>query len=368
MSKLVRRLIVLYVDRDNDVGERLGVPTPIIGRNNVLKVATEYILRYPDDSDANAMFGAIQLYDTLISTFGAENVEIAVVTGTSSEDVTADMKILSEVDRVLQVFDADGFVVVSDGPSDEVVVPLIQSRRPVVSVRRIVVKQTRGFEEFAVLARYYIGKLFSEPRYRRYALGVPGALLLIYGAFYSIWPYIPTVVRTIIVAGITILLGTAFMLYGFNLHESILRFLRMYEATFFMTALSIFFIIIYSLSTYYVLHETIPLWGPLNVFDLIGLVFGAVLTVNVIETYMKFRARPFGRIAADILLTAFLLFVASDLAGYMLGKVGTYALLLDLMTYTVVGLITLIVLGILRNRYGKVKGGGKPGSRGAGLR
>nr|WP_243666456.1 DUF373 family protein [Vulcanisaeta sp. JCM 16159] len=38
MSKLVRRLIVLYVDRDNDVGERLGVPTPIIGRNNVLKV------------------------------------------------------------------------------------------------------------------------------------------------------------------------------------------------------------------------------------------------------------------------------------------------------------------------------------------
>ncbi|WP_243668288.1 DUF373 family protein [Vulcanisaeta sp. JCM 16161] len=70
MSKLVRRLIVLYVDRDNDVGERLGVPTPIIGRGNVLKVATEYILRYPDDSDANAMFGAIQLYDTLISTFG----------------------------------------------------------------------------------------------------------------------------------------------------------------------------------------------------------------------------------------------------------------------------------------------------------
>ncbi|WP_243681106.1 DUF373 family protein [Vulcanisaeta souniana] len=68
MSSLVRRVIVLCVDRDNDVGERLGVPTPIIGRGNVLKVATEYILRYPDDSDANAMFGAVQLYDTLIST------------------------------------------------------------------------------------------------------------------------------------------------------------------------------------------------------------------------------------------------------------------------------------------------------------
>ncbi|GAB6946473.1 DUF373 family protein [Vulcanisaeta sp. JCM 16161] len=368
MSKLVRRLIVLYVDRDNDVGERLGVPTPIIGRGNVLKVATEYILRYPDDSDANAMFGAIQLYDTLISTFGADNVEIAVVTGTSSEDVTADMKILNEVDKVLQVFDADGFVVVSDGPSDEVVVPLIQSRRPVVSVRRIVVKQTRGFEEFAVLARYYIGKLFSEPRYRRYALGIPGALLLIYGAFYSVWPYIPTIIRTMIVASITILLGIAFILYGFNLHESLLRFLRMYEATFFISALSIFFVIIYSLSTYYMLHQTIPLWGALNVFDLVGLVVGAILTVNVVEVYIKFRARPFGRIAADVLLTVFLLLVASDLAGYMFGKVGTYTLLFNLMIYTVVGLITLIALGILRNRYGKVKGGGKSGSKGIGVR
>ncbi len=367
MAKPVRRLIVLYVDRDNDVGERLGVPTPIIGRGNVLKIATEYILRYPDDSDANAMFGAIQLYDTLTSTLGSENVEVAVVTGTRAEDVTADMKILNEVDRVLQVFDADGFVVVSDGPSDEVVVPLIQSRRPVVSVRRIVVKQTRGFEEFAVLARYYIGKLFGEPRYRRYVLGLPGALLLIYGAFYSVWPYIPIIVRTIIIASITILLGAAFILYGFNLHETLLRFLRMYEMTFFISALSIFFDIIYVLSTYYILHQSIPLWGTLNIFDLIGLVVAAILTVNALEVYIKYRVKPFGRVAADVLLTAFLLIVASDLTEYMFGKIGTYPLLFNLMIYTVLGLITLFILGILRNRYGKVKGRGKPRPKGAGI-
>lgn len=96
-----------------------------------------------------------------------------------------------------------------------------------------------------------------------------------------------------IVASITILLGIAFILYGFNLHESMLRFLRMYEATFFISALSIFFVIIYSLSTYYMLHQTIPLWGgALNVFDLVGLVVGAILTVNAIEVYTKFRIRP----------------------------------------------------------------------------
>ncbi|PLC68338.1 hypothetical protein B7L70_03830 [Vulcanisaeta sp. EB80] len=367
MAKSVRRLIVLYVDRDNDVGERLGVPTPIIGRNNILKVATEYILRYPDDSDANAMFGAIQLYDSLTSTLGPNNVEVAVVTGTSSEDITADMKILNEVDKILQTFDADGFVVVSDGPSDEVIVPLIQSRRPVVSIRRIVVKQTRGFEEFAVLARYYIGKLFGEPRYRRYVLGLPGALLLIYGAFYGMWPYIPTFIRTMVISSITLLLGAAFILYGFSLHESLLRFIRMYEITFFISALSIFFDIVYVLSTYYILHQEIPLWGALNLFDLLGLVVAAILTVNVLEVYMKYRVKPFGRIAADVLLSSFFVIVASDLVGYMFGKVGTYTLLYTLMIYTVIGLITLFTLGILRRRYGGIKDRGKSGPKGFGV-
>ncbi len=103
-------------------------------------------------------------------------------------------------------------------------------------------------------------------------------------------------------------------------------------------------------------------------FDLVGLVVGAILTVNAIEVYTKFRIRPFGRVAADVLLTVFLLLVASDLAGYMLGKVSTYTLLFNLMIYTVIGLITLITLGILRNRYGKIKGGGKSGSKGLGVR
>ncbi|MFP3484609.1 MAG: DUF373 family protein [Vulcanisaeta sp.] len=367
MSRPVRRLIVLYVDRDNDVGERLGVPTPIIGRNNILKVATEYILRYPDDSDANAMFGAIQIYDSLTSTLGPDNVEIAMVTGASSEDIAADMKILNEVDKVLQVFDADGFVVVSDGPSDEVVVPLLQSRRPVVSIRRIVVKQTRGFEEFAVLARYYLGKLFGEPRYRRYVLGLPGALLLIYGAFYGVWPYIPVFIRTMIVTSILLLLGVAFTLYGFNLHESLLRFIRMYEITFFISALSIFFDIIYVLSTYYILHQEIPLWGALNIFDLLGMVIAVILTVNVVEVYVKYRVRPLGRIAADVLLSSFFILVASNLVGYMLGKVSVYYLLYVLITYTVVGLITLFILGLVRHRYGEAKGRGKPGPKGPGV-
>ncbi|MGC8543903.1 MAG: DUF373 family protein, partial [Vulcanisaeta sp.] len=117
----------------------------------------------------------------------------------------------------------------------------------------------------------------------------------------------------------------------------------------------------------YILHQSIPLWGTLNIFDLIGLVVAAILTVNALEVYIKYRVKPFGRVAADVLLTAFLLIVASDLTEYMFGKIGTYPLLFNLMIYTVLGLITLFILGILRNRYGKVKGRGKPRPKGTGI-
>ncbi|WP_069808228.1 DUF373 family protein [Vulcanisaeta thermophila] len=360
MGNQVRRILVLCVDRDNDVGERLGIPTPVIGRENILKVATQYILRYPDDSDTNAMFGALQLYDSLISTLGPENVEVALVTGTSAEDVTADMKLMNEVDKVLMNFDADGIIVVSDSPTDEVVVPMLQSRRPVVSVRRIIVKQTKGFEEFAVLARYYVGKLLGEPRYRRYVLGLPGIIIFIYGVFYSIWSYLPPIARTLIVSSISLFLGLVFLVYGFNIHESLLRFMRSYDVTFFISALSIFFLIAYLASSYYVLHQPIPLWGPVNVFDLVGLITAATLSVNSVEVYVKSRVVPLGRVAADILLTSFFILVAGDLVEFMVtGRVGIFELIYVLVIYMVIGFVTLSVIGILRNRYGKVRGKGK---------
>jgi putative membrane protein len=141
----------------------------------------------------------------------------------------------------------------------------------------------------------------------------------------------------------------------------------MYEITFFISALSIFFDIIYVLSTYYILHQEIPLWGALNIFDLLGMVIAVILTVNVVEVYVKYRVRPLGRIAADVLLSSFFILVADNLVGYMLGKVSVYYLLYVLITYTVVGLITLFILGLVRHRYGEAKGRGKPGPKGPGV-
>ncbi len=189
------RILILCVDRDNDVGDTLGISTPVIGEENILKVALEYILKRPEDSDSNALFAAVQTYRELKAKGYEGRVEIALLAGVAEEGVEADMKILRELDAVLSTGKYAGAVLVSDGPTDEAVAPLIQSRLPLISVRRVIVQQSRGVEETFVLIVNYLRKLFTEEKYRRYSLGLTGAFLIVYVVLSTlvpqfVWPLI----------------------------------------------------------------------------------------------------------------------------------------------------------------------------------
>ncbi|RLE61573.1 MAG: hypothetical protein DRJ35_00195 [Thermoprotei archaeon] len=180
MSDQEGKILVLCVDRDNDVGQLLKVKTPIIGEKNVLDVALKYILLRPDDSDSNAMFAAIQTLREMRELKGENNVEVAVIAGLEEEGVKADMKILRELDEILSKMKVSGVILVSDGPTDEAVAPLIQSRVPIISIRRVIVQQSRGVEETFVLLIRYMKKLVEEEKYRKYTLGVPGVFFMFY--------------------------------------------------------------------------------------------------------------------------------------------------------------------------------------------
>ena len=54
----MRRILVLYVDRDDDIGVKAKIKTPIIGREDNLKAALSFALSDPEDSDVNALFAA----------------------------------------------------------------------------------------------------------------------------------------------------------------------------------------------------------------------------------------------------------------------------------------------------------------------
>lgn len=177
-----KRVLILCVDRDGDIGTKTGIKTPIIGREGNLNAAVALALKDPEEPDANAMFEAVRIYDRFSSEGGKDEVlEIATISGSELGGVGADRKIVGELSDVLKAFPANEVILVTDGYSDEAVLPLIESRVPVSSVRRIVVKHSESIEETAALFTRYLKMLMENPRYSRITLGLPGLLFLILG-------------------------------------------------------------------------------------------------------------------------------------------------------------------------------------------
>ena len=173
--------LILCIDSDDDIGIKGSVKTPIIGREANIQAATKLALSDPEEADANAMFGAVKLYDKLIKDYPDEAFEIATIAGSGKGGVEADRAMVRELGRVQKQFVADGVIIVTDGFADEELVPIIQSRIPITSIHHVVVKHSERIEEtYAVIFRY-LKMLVEDPYYSKVSLGVPGILLVIFG-------------------------------------------------------------------------------------------------------------------------------------------------------------------------------------------
>jgi putative membrane protein len=179
-EKPQKKILILCVDRDGDLGTKAKIKTPVVGRNENLDAAVNLALNDPEEPDANAMFEAVRTYDRLKGENKPEEVfEIASISGSELGGVSADRKVVAELGGLLSTFPATEVILVVDGFSDEAVLPLIQSRVPVSSVSRIVVKHSERIEETAALFSRYLRMLVENPRYSRFILGVPGLLILV---------------------------------------------------------------------------------------------------------------------------------------------------------------------------------------------
>jgi putative membrane protein len=182
-----KRILILCVDRDGDLEVKAAVKTPLLGRPANLDGAVALALKDPEEPDANAMFEAVRLYDRLQDEKQPDEIfEVATISGNDLGGVSADRKLVSELNSLLSSFSANEVILVTDGYSDEAVLPLIESRVPVSSVRRIVIKHSESIEETAAVFTKYIRLLVDNPRYARMALGLPGILVLIFGILWAI--------------------------------------------------------------------------------------------------------------------------------------------------------------------------------------
>jgi len=168
-----RPVLILSIDRDNDLYEKAGVGGPVIGRENNLNAAMKLAVADPEDSDANAIFYTIKLYDKMTKEKHA--VEVVTLTGDKKMGYKADKKISNQLDRVVQELSPVSCILVSDGASDDEVLPIVRSRLKIDSSKIVFVKQAKELEKtyFVLLEK------LKDPYYARILIGIPALLILL---------------------------------------------------------------------------------------------------------------------------------------------------------------------------------------------
>ena len=218
------KILVLCIDRDDDIGSKGGIETPIVGRDVCINAGTRLALEDPEDADSNAIFAAVKTYEELVSKGYA--AEVAVVAGKFNRGVEADEKISLEVKSIIEKYRADGAVIVSDGEDDETILPVIQSRIPVISVQRVIIRHSRSVEySYAVLGRY-LRMLVYDSQYSKFFLGVPGVLLAA-GALAVIFDAAKWITAIVLA-----ILGGAFIVRAFDIDKALSSFGRLTPTSF----------------------------------------------------------------------------------------------------------------------------------------
>ncbi|MHC1629585.1 MAG: DUF373 family protein [Methanoculleaceae archaeon] len=213
------RTLILSVDRDDDLGYKAGIQTPVIGRASCLDAANRLALIDPEDSDVNGIFQAIKTYDTLQEE--RRDVAIALLAGNHTNMLDGDRRIGEDLVQVIDQTGASSCIVVTDGAEDEYIIPLIQSRIPISSIQRVVVSQIPNLEG----TYYIIKKLLDDPKVARVVLVPIGLAMLLYATAYLLnYPEI----ATIIVVGV---LGIYLLFKGFGIDEIFSYFLNSLHAS-----------------------------------------------------------------------------------------------------------------------------------------
>jgi len=199
--------LIICIDRDDDLGRKAGITTPVIGREANIDAAVNLLLADPEDSDANTIFGGVQVYDKLVEN---ESVEIVSIAGDEDVGMVSDERIAAQLDEILSSLQPESVIVVSDGAEDESLMPLVHSRVRVDALHRVVVRQSERLES----TLYMIKRAFEEPKISHAILIPIGIACLLYAIFLLIGYPEGAVIA------ITAAIGTYMLYHGFGLHEA----------------------------------------------------------------------------------------------------------------------------------------------------
>jgi len=357
------KVLVLAIDRDDDFGKKAGVRGPVIGRDACIDAALKLSLADPEDSDANVLYAAVKLYDELKEKGEFEDVEVALITGHPDVGVKSDLELQKQLEEVLKKFPADGVIPVTDGAEDEQVFPIIASRIPIISTRRVVVKQSESIETTYYILYRYLKEILSDPEAAKIFFGLPGLILLIYGIarLLSIkYQQSVAIISSTVTGVILFLIGGYFFAKAFRIREVLSHVLTKGFIQF-VSAIAAMFVLFAGAVNAYLNLESIALQltGRYPGTELLGVVIflnalntsfivalGILMIGKIVHAYLRKDHHIWYYISGILLLPA--LWVTIDVATlYALSIVSFYSIeflkkgliaIIDIVIATLVGI------------------------------
>lgn len=207
------KVLVLCVDRDDDLGKKAKIKGPVIGREKNIEAGTALIMADPGEADANTIFEAVKIFDELKK----DAVEIVTLTGHPSRGYKSDKAVSQQLDTVLAKHkEIDGIYLVTDGADDDEVIPIIQSRKKIISKKTLIIKQAKELEK----SYYVLKEVLKDPHFARLIFGFPGLVLLTVAFLQELGFKI-----------MVLLIGLYLMFKGFGIEEPVLNAVRGFRET-----------------------------------------------------------------------------------------------------------------------------------------
>ncbi len=249
-------LLVICVDRDNDLGRKTGIQGPVIGRRAVLNAAAKLAVADPEESDANCMFAAIKKFDEIKEEI--HEIEVVALTGVDKGTFKSDRQINEQLDTVLDKFPAEGFVLVTDGAEDDQVIPILQNKMRLISKEIVIIKQAKEVES----TYYTIMEALKDPAVSRFLL-IPAVIFLAYFFFGSLSLQI-----------VALVIGFYLLLKGFGLEEPIVSGARNFSSSFSIQRLSF---------PFYLGSIFIPAFGAVTAYT----VFSSSMEIELVQNAVQ---------------------------------------------------------------------------------
>ncbi|MCL5092057.1 MAG: DUF373 family protein [Candidatus Marsarchaeota archaeon] len=346
---MTERVLVLAVDIDNDLYRKTRITGPVIGRSANLKAATKLVFADPQDSDGNTMFEAVRKYDELKKMDYA--VGIATITGAEKEGYVADAELSRQLDRVLDTFKADSCVLVTDGASDNRVLPILKTRIKVNSVDILRMKQAEEFENtyFTILEK------LKEPHYARIVFGIPAILLLLFAISYYLnfgWQ-LPVAI-----------IGIYLIIKGFGLEDALMSSFQGFgfsvrRASFVLYISSMLFFVISIILGYgYYAHTLATTSNPITlaaaaiegfllIFPISLVLYFIGRIMDLENRHMRFRAISQGSYVGYIIIGLALLYTA---AAWFIGQLYFWEFLVLSAAAIMLGYLVSYISLVLKKR------------------